>query len=143
MLDRKKLIAVVAAAAVLTLGAGTAVVAQQGQEDETPIKGGSVTAPAGSDVENEANENEADENEADEANESQGLDRLTKIDQGAAEEAALGAVPGEVQETELEDENGFVVYEVEVAGDDGKLHEVVVDAGNGKVLAQETEENED
>jgi uncharacterized membrane protein YkoI len=57
----------------------------------------------------------------------------------AAEKAALDAVPGEVREVELESESGFVVYEVEVAGNDGTLHEVVVDAGNGKVLAQETE----
>lgn len=58
----------------------------------------------------------------------EGLARLTRIDR-AAEDAALGAVPGEARE-------------VEVGGDDGALHEVVVDAGNGKVLGREVEENE-
>jgi hypothetical protein len=65
-----------------------------------------------------------------------------KVDQAAAEEAALSAVPGEVKETELEREGGATIYEVEVAGNDGKLHEVAVDAGDGKVLGQETEEDE-
>ena len=64
------------------------------------------------------------------------------IDRGAAEEAALGAVPGEVKETELEREGGSRVYEVEVAGNDGKLREVTVDAGNGRVLGQEMEAEE-
>ncbi len=62
------------------------------------------------------------------------------VDRAAAEEAALGAVPGEVKETELEREGGSRVYEVEVAGNDGKLHEVTVSASDGKVLGQETEE---
>ena len=65
-----------------------------------------------------------------------------KVDRTAAEEAALGAVPGEVKETELEREGGSPVYEVEVLGEDGRLHEVAVDAGDGKVLGQETEEDE-
>jgi hypothetical protein len=65
-----------------------------------------------------------------------------KVDQAAAEEAALGAVPGEVQETELESEGGATTYEVEIAGKDGKYHEVTVDAGDGSVLGQETEEDE-
>jgi outer membrane murein-binding lipoprotein Lpp len=65
-----------------------------------------------------------------------------KVDQAAAEEAALSAVPGEVKETELEREGGATIYEVEVTGKDGKLHEVAVDAGDGKVLGQETEEGE-
>ena len=64
-----------------------------------------------------------------------------KIDRASAEEAALGAVPGEVKETELESEGGSAVYEVEILGKDGKLQEVTVDASNGKVLGQETEDN--
>ncbi len=61
-----------------------------------------------------------------------------KIDR-AAEKAALNAVPGEVKETELEREGGSAVYEVEVASEDGKLHEVTVDASNGRILGQEME----
>ncbi len=136
----KKLVISAAAATVLALGGGgAAIAAQQAQEEN--IKGGTITAPAGSGVENESAGNEAaEENESAQTGQIQGL---AKIDGAAAEEAALGAVPGQAKDIELENEGGFVVYEVEVAGDDSKLHEVVVDAGNGKVLAQETEEGED
>ena len=65
-----------------------------------------------------------------------------KMDQAAAEEAALSAVPGEVKETEREREGGSAVYEVEVVGKDGKLREGTVDATDGRVLDQEMEENE-
>lgn len=119
-----------ASVAVLTLAlGGVAIATQQGQEEDD-IKGGSIAAPAGSGQENEAAENET---------EGKNLEGLARIDSSAAEKAALDAVPGEVREVELESESGFVVYEVEVAGNDGTLHEVVVDAGNGEVLARETE----
>jgi hypothetical protein len=65
-----------------------------------------------------------------------------KVDRAAAEKAALSAVPGEVRETELEREGGATIYEVEVAGKDGRLHEVAVSANDGKVLGQETEGDE-
>jgi uncharacterized membrane protein YkoI len=65
-----------------------------------------------------------------------------KIDRAAAEEGALGAFQGEVKETELEREGGSAVYEVEVAGKDGKLREVTVDASSGRVLGQEMEEED-
>ena len=57
-----------------------------------------------------------------------------KTDRAAAKEAALGAVKGEVKESELEREGGSTIFEVEVVGNDGKLREVTVDAGNGRVL---------
>jgi hypothetical protein len=143
-MDRRKLI-VGAAAAVLALGGGgAAVAAQQGAlpgQEEDPNITGTVSAPGGNEGaeghENEAaTENEAQDNEA-----GGQLEGLARIDRAAAEKAALGAVPGEVKETELENENGFVVYGVEMQGNDGRLHEVVVDAGNGKVLAQEIEDD--
>jgi uncharacterized membrane protein YkoI len=67
------------------------------------------------------------------------LQELARIDRGAAEKAALDAVPGTVKETELEAENGSVVYGVEVAGNDGKTHDVKVDAGNGEILSQQVD----
>jgi uncharacterized membrane protein YkoI len=66
---------------------------------------------------------------------------LATIDQAAAEKAALDAVPGTVKEAELGDENGFVVWEVEVQVSDGTFQEVKVDAGNGQILAQEAEDD--
>ncbi len=144
----KKIIAGVAAAAVLTVGAGAAMAAQQQpqdtttgtqttqQEEQEPSVNGSVAAPA----ETEADDaTEGPENETAEAKQLKGL---AKIDQTAAEKAALDAVPGEVKETELDNENGSVVYAVEVTDKDGQLQEVLVDAGDGTVLAQEAEEDE-
>jgi uncharacterized membrane protein YkoI len=70
--------------------------------------------------------------------------KLANIDEAAAEQVALKAVPGTVHETELEtSDNGYLVYDIEIAGDDGKGHEVTVDAGNGKVLHQDLEEEAD
>jgi uncharacterized membrane protein YkoI len=67
-----------------------------------------------------------------------------KIGKAAAEQAALEAKPGKVTETELEtNDSGYVVYDIEIAGDDGTNHEVTVDAGNGKVLYQELEDEVD
>jgi uncharacterized membrane protein YkoI len=67
-----------------------------------------------------------------------------KIDEAAAERAALEAHPGNVTETELEtNDSGYVVYDIEIAGDDGNNHEVTVDAGNGDVLYEELEDEVD
>ena len=65
-----------------------------------------------------------------------------KIDRAAAEEAALGAVPGEVKETELEREGRSDIYEVKVDGNEGRLREVTGDASDGRGLGQEMEEAE-
>lgn len=136
-MDRRRIIGAVVA--VLALGGGgAALAAQQAHEAEQDIKG-TVVAPAESD-EAEAVWNETPESEAVETEEARDLAELTRIDRAAAEEVALSAIPGEVREVELENENGFVVYEVEVAGQDGTFYEVVVDAGNGEVLGLEVEE---
>ncbi len=47
---------------------------------------------------------------------------------------------GTVEEAELGNENGYVVWDVEVKAENGTLHEVVVDAGNGQVLAQQADD---
>ena len=142
-MDKKKLAVGAAAVAVLTLGGGAAVAAQNPaettgaeaakQEEQDPHIKGSIAAPA---------ENEAVEGQDNEAAESRQLKGLAKIDQAAAEKAALDAVPGTVRDAELGNENGFVVWEVEVQASDGTLQEVKVDAGNGQILAQEAENDE-
>lgn len=53
----------------------------------------------------------------------------------------MTAVPGTAGEVELENENGSVVYSVEITAN-GITADVMVDAGNGKVLAQDTGEND-
>lgn len=138
-MDKKKLAVGAAVAAVLTLGGGAAIAAQNpaettgtgdaGQEEQDPNIKGTIAAPAEKDAENEGAE-------------AKQLEGLAKIDRAAAEKAALDAVPGTAKDAELGNENGFVVWEVEVQGSDGTLREVKVDAGNGQVLAREAEDAE-
>lgn len=67
------------------------------------------------------------------------LVKLTKIKLADAARIGESAVPGSTAvEVELENEGGNVVWVVEVVGS-GTEHEVVVDAGNGKVLDQKVD----
>jgi uncharacterized membrane protein YkoI len=112
------------AALVLVLGAGVAYAHSSADDDEEESYKGSVSAPDQSGAAS--------------------LQESAKIDQAAAEQAALEAVPGTVHELELEtSDNGYVVYDVEVAGEDGKNHEVKVDAGNGEILHRDLEDESD
>ena len=54
-----------------------------------------------------------------------------------ARDAALVNVQGEVLKIELEDENGFLVYGVEIITPDKTITDVKVDAGNGEILVVE------
>ena len=47
-----------------------------------------------------------------------------------------------VSESELDEEDGYLVYEVELM-QNGQEIEVVVDAGNGSILQIEREEDDD
>jgi uncharacterized membrane protein YkoI len=121
----RKVLLAVAVATVVLVGAGVAYGANNSssEEDADESYKGSVSV---------AGKNESS------------LQKLANIDEAAAEQVALKAVPGTVHETELEtSDNGYLVYDIEIAGDDGKGHEVTVDAGNGKVLHQDLEEEAD
>jgi uncharacterized membrane protein YkoI len=78
-----------------------------------------------------------------EADESSALASLATITADEARAAALAAVPGTAGEVELENENGNVVYGVEVKDASGASYDVKVDAGNGAVLAQESDDEGD
>ncbi|MCB2146035.1 MAG: PepSY domain-containing protein [Deltaproteobacteria bacterium] len=52
----------------------------------------------------------------------------------------MGAVQGHILKTELENENGILVYGVEVVTANRAIVDVKVDAGSGKVLALNREE---
>ena len=128
-MDTRKVLIAVAAAVVLLVSAGVAYAANNasestiGSDDGEDTYKGTVSAPDQSGT---------------------SLQDAAKIDQAAAEQAALKAVPGTVHEAELEtSDNGYVVYDIEIAGDDGNNHEVKVDAGNGEVLYQDLEDEAD
>ena len=71
------------------------------------------------------------------------LAALAKVTLEQAKAAALAAVPGATfAEGELEEEDGYLVYEVELV-QDGRELEVVVDAGNAAVLETEPDDDRD
>jgi uncharacterized membrane protein YkoI len=62
---------------------------------------------------------------------------LAKITSDQAVQNALASVQGKVLKTELQNENGFLVYGVELVTPDKSLVDVKVDAGSGKVLTMD------
>ncbi len=103
---------------------------QEAEHDQAPSYHSSVTAPAAAERGSES---------AEDAN-LQGLATVT-ADQASA--AAVGAVPGTAGKVELENEDGNVVWSVEVTGADGTVTDVKVDAGNRDILAQEVDNESD
>lgn len=65
---------------------------------------------------------------------------LAKITSEEATEIALKECAGDLLEVELEEENGYLVYEVEVVNENKEKVEILVDAGNGDILGVCTEE---
>ncbi len=88
--------------------------------DENPTYTSSITTP---DTENE-----------------NGLDALATVTPDDVIAAAQTATGGTATHAELENENGNVVYDVEVALADGTSVDVKVDAGNAAVLAQQADD---
>jgi len=65
-----------------------------------------------------------------------------KVTQQEAEAAALAVMPGQVVKAKLDDEDGYLVWQIDVKHANGTT-EIAVDAGNAKVLAAEAEEDDD
>jgi len=65
---------------------------------------------------------------------------LAKLTSEQAVAKSLDAVKGKVLKVELENENGFLVYGVEVVTTDKAIMDVKVDAGSGKILSLERDE---
>ncbi|MHB8992243.1 MAG: PepSY domain-containing protein [Chloroflexota bacterium] len=103
---------------------------QANQEQQQPSYTGSIQAP----------QDQEGQSEQDEAKALAGMAKTT-ADQ--AKQAALAQFQGAtVKKVELENENGFVVYGVQLTDESGKAQDVKVDAGNGKVLATEADGSE-
>jgi uncharacterized membrane protein YkoI len=126
------------------VSAGTQTVTQDTQAKELTETVETKDEVAGKDAQNEVQEPSyvgsikvTDSNAKDEGSESQALAGLAKISAADAEKAALAKVSGTVIKTSLDNENGYLVYSVEVKDAQGKVFDVKVDAGNGTVLATE------
>jgi uncharacterized membrane protein YkoI len=70
------------------------------------------------------------------------LPGLAKITFQQAVAAAQKAVPGAIIQAELEVEGGALMYSFRIVDAKKKVIEVEIDAGNGKVLDTENEEDE-
>ncbi|MFD0414357.1 PepSY domain-containing protein [Streptomyces sp. NPDC127108] len=67
-----------------------------------------------------------------------------KVDAAEAVAAALKAKPGTAVSVDLDDENGGLIWDVDVLGKDGRTwHSVQVDPGTGKVLGSHVERDDD
>ncbi len=62
------------------------------------------------------------------------LAKQAKITEAESKTIALKQVPGTVTDVELEDEDGTVVYGVEVQAKDGNKQDVKVNAQTGKIV---------
>ncbi|MEY2566951.1 MAG: hypothetical protein QOE35_1480 [Actinomycetota bacterium] len=128
---------IVTAAAALGVVAGAAGIAAAGTSHSAP-----ATATAESDAKDPSYTSSVTAPEAkdgtSEQDETAALQSKATVTADQAKAAALAAVPGTAATPQLENENGNVVWGVEVTDAAGKVTDVKVDAGNGKVLAQDT-----
>jgi uncharacterized membrane protein YkoI len=85
----------------------------------------------------EKSDGDGEANDATEQQESQKLQSLAKITPQQAQQAAEASAKGTASRVKLENENGNLVYTVVIG-----QNEVIVDAGNGKVLGTNTPNNE-
>lgn len=108
---------------------------ESGDTTDAPSYKSSVTVPQTPDASSNGSDNET----ADAAT----LAPLAKVTPEQASAAATAKVPGTVGKVQLEDEDGNVVYGVEVTAADGTVTDVKVDAGNATVLAQDSGKESD
>jgi uncharacterized membrane protein YkoI len=71
-----------------------------------------------------------------------GFAEVANISLDSAINSALKQVPGKVVKAELENEDGYLVYGVEIAKTDHQMADVKVDAGSGKVLKIEADQKD-
>ena len=115
-----------------TIVYGIEIVSEDGSQQDVKID-----AQTGKVVKVEADDKEENGKENDEENDGQNqaeLAKQAKITEEAATKTALEKVPGTVNKVELEDEDGHVVYDVEINAKDGSKQSVKVDAQTGKII---------
>ncbi len=70
------------------------------------------------------------------------LAKMVKVSFQGALAVALKRVPGRAVDGELQVENGFLIYYIDIVGMDGKIKGVAVDAGTGAVLKVDNDEGD-
>jgi len=124
-------------ALIAMVAGGTGIIAASA--GAAPAPGGAGQEQDGSQEPSYTGSIQAPEGSGGEEAENAALSGLAVITPEEAATAAGSAVAGTVGTAALENENGFVVYQVDVTAADGSVVEVKVDAGTGAVLAQEAD----
>lgn len=70
----------------------------------------------------------------------QPIDTTGAIDLLAAIEIARSAVPGTVLESEIEDENGLIIWEIEITDSAGSSHEIEINALTSEIISVEVDD---
>ena len=123
-MKRNSIAALTLAAAIATTGATTVFAGERGHESEEKVTyHSSIQVPANLERESE-------------------LQKLAKITKEDAVRAAKAAAPGTVSGTKLENEDSNLVYTVEITNGN-KTSEVIIDAGNGTVLAVAADDDDE
>lgn len=107
-----------------------------GSDDDRIV--GTISAPAGAANDKEAEDGSPEEVAQDEA-ESAALAKVATVTEQEASKVATDASPGRLDTIQLEEEDGFVVWEADITRDDGTVVEVLIDAGDARILAQKTD----
>lgn len=110
---------------VTALGAGAALAASKAGGHKLPDEVTSASTKVPEDTETRAD-----------------FAKLARVSRQEAEAAALAVQPGQVVHAKLDDEDGYLVWQIDVKHDKGTT-EIAVDAGNSKVLAAEAEEDDE
>lgn len=105
---------------------GSTVTSSNWDRDRDVAITGTIRLPAGIDDLNDQAETQA-------------LLDLATISPAQAQQAATQGQAGTASAAFVDEEDGFVVYEVYVTDGQGMVTEVTVDAGNGQVLAREAD----
>lgn len=64
-----------------------------------------------------------------------------RVSASDAVQIAMKALPGKVVESRLDEENGYLIWEVEVVNAQGQEAQLKIDAGDGRLLAAEAGED--
>ncbi|MEV0254355.1 PepSY domain-containing protein [Streptomyces sp. NPDC050732] len=134
-MKRNIVIATVAAAALI--GGGTATAFAVGGDDDSAANRSSVQLK-----DHDRGDDDGKDDDRDDAAENTAEAKAAKVTAADAIKAALADTKGTAVSAELDDEDGGLVWDVDLLN--GKTwHSVEVDAGTGKVLGSWTEKDDD
>ncbi|MFK4068786.1 PepSY domain-containing protein [Streptomyces sp. NPDC029674] len=139
-MKRNIVIATVAAAALI--GGGTATAFAVGGDDDSAASRSSVQLKDHDRKDDDRGDDDGKDDDRDDAAENTAEAKAAKVTAADAIKAALADTKGTAVSAELDDEDGGLVWDVDILN--GKTwHSVEVDPGTGKVLGSWTEKDDD